>query len=185
MRRLTCLLLIAVACSGCGAFRKVLKLKESHSVEVTQERKTDSVGIRLDRSITTINETVDTSITTPARTVIQDTPFNMDSLVNGMTAIKNDLIDVRLHLNPITGVISTIATLKPQKLPVKMNRVTTKQSDITEQSHKQEAVLSQTKTEDRSRRVDKEPIKFPNWLITFAIILVAGAAFLFWWRRSR
>lgn len=185
MRRLIYLLIIALACSGCGAFRKVFKLKESHKVEIVQERKTDSVVIRTDRSTTVVTEHVDTTVTTPAQVVSQDTELNMDSLVNGITAIQNDLIDVRLHLNPITGILSATATIKSQSIPIKFDRVTTKQNNIIEQSRKQEAVLNRSKVEDERRTVDKDPVKFPIWLIIIFIVISVIAASLFWGRKRQ
>lgn len=185
MKRAIYLLLICVLLSSCGAFRKVFKLKESHMVEITQDRRTDSVGVTVDKSVTTIKERIDTTVTTPAQVVTQDTEMNMDSLINGMTAIKNDLIDVRLHLNPITGVLSATATMKPRAIPVKLDRVTTKQNDISQQSKKQEAILNKSRVEDRHEEVSKDPIKIPTWIIIVAILLVAGVGAFFWITRHR
>lgn len=183
MNRLVVIALACVTLSSCGTFKKVFKLKESSKVEVIQSKRTDSTGLKVDKSITVITERIDTTVTVPGKTVKQDTYLNMDSLVNGMTAVKNDLIDVRLHLNPITGILSTVATIKPRPVVVGMDRQTTKQNDITEQSRKQEAALNKTKTENKRTEVVREPIKFPNWLIVVVILLVAGAAYMFWRKR--
>lgn len=185
MTRLIYLIYICILFSSCGAFRKVFKLKESERVEITQDRRTDSVGVTVDRSITTVREKLDTTIATPAKTVEQNVPLNIDSLINGITAIKNELIDVKLHLNPITGILSTVATIKPQQVSVRIDRVTTKQNNITQAAQKQEAVISNTKAEKKHAEVDREPMKVPNWIIVVAILLVAGVSAFFWVTRRR
>lgn len=185
MTRAILLLGICLVMSGCGAFRKVSKLKQSHLVQVTQEHRKDSTGVKVDRSVTTTTERIDTTVTTPAHTIAQETPMNMDSLVNGMTAIKNDLIDVRLHLNPITGILSAVATVKARAIPVKLDRVTTKQNDITSQSSKQESILTRVKTEDERKTVDKEPMKIPVWLIIIMVVISVIGAALFWRNKRR
>lgn len=185
MSRAILLLGICLVMSGCGAFRKVSKLKHSHRVQVTQEQRKDSTGVRVDRSTIVTTERIDTTVTTPERTVSHDVEMNMDSLVNGMTAIKNDLIDVRLHLNPITGILSAVATVKALSIPVKFDRVTTKQNNITEQSRKREEVLARVKTEDERKAVDKEPMKIPFWLVTVIVVISVIGATLFWWKKPR
>lgn len=185
MRRAILLMAICLALSGCGAFRKVFKLKESHKVEIIQERRTDSVGVTVDRSTITTVERIDTVVNTPARTVSQESVLNMDSLINGMTAIKNDLIDVSLHLNPITGMLNAVATIKAQAIPVRFDRVTTKKNDITQSSRKQEAVLSSTRVEDEKKEVTREPIKIPIWLIILIIVISVIGGLLFWWKKGR
>ncbi len=183
MRRLALLLILPVLLSSCGAFREVFKLKESHKVEITQDRRTDSVGVTVDKSTTIITERVDTAVTIPGATVVQEVPLNMDSLINGMTAIKNDLIDVSLHLNPITGVLTSVATLRARLVPVKLDRVTTKQNDITTNSRKQEAITTTTRVEDKSKTVDKQPIKIPVCIVIIIIVISIIGGVLFWWRK--
>ncbi len=182
MRRFILLALVAIACSSCGTFRKVFKAKESHSVKVEQSSVSSASGTSVDKSITTITERIDTTITTPGREVIGQVPFNMDSLVNGMTAIKNELIDVRLHLNPITGILSAVANIKPVATHVHLDKTTVKQNDIVEQSNNQTTTDLKAEVKDSASTTNKEPAKMGIWLISFLIVVAVGG-FLFWRKR--
>ncbi|SMC53474.1 DUF4381 domain-containing protein [Pedobacter nyackensis] len=184
MRRLICILVIAVLCSGCGVFRKVFKAKHSQSTELSSKSKKDSTGLIIDKSTTTIKEKIDTVITIPGQVVQQDTYLNMDSLVNGMTAIKNDLIEVRLHLNPITGILSVVANLKAQKVPVKLDRETTKQNDIVQQTSTKVENEDKSKQSSSASAIQKEPIEISGWLIGLGIVIFALLAVAYWLRKK-
>jgi len=158
--------------SSCGLFQKVHKEKAIVKVETKQEAKKDSTGITVDKTITTTSEKVDTAVSIPGKSVSQDTELNMDSLVNGMTAIKNDLVDVTLLLNPVTGILSATAILKPQLVPVKLSREIKKQNDIFQSGHKTEAIVNNSKSSDEKAKIDREPKKI-SWLV-FLILGVVG-----------
>lgn len=178
------MLALIVCFSGCGIFRKVHKENTLVKVETKQEVKKDSVGLIIDKSVITIKETIDTSITIPAKTVVQITELNMDSLVNGMTAIKNELVDVTLLLNPVTGILSVAAVIKKQVIPVKIERVITKHNDITQAVHKTEAVLNTSKSSEEKSIVDKEPKK-TIWIVVIilgTISIISGFVYRYFKR---
>lgn len=152
------LYLIMIICfSGCGVFKKVHKEKTVDKIRSTISTKSDSIGITIDRSLIKIKEKLDTLVKIPGKTIHQNTQFNMDSLINGMTAVKNDLIDIRLHLNPITNTLSTTATLKPTQVPVFFDRETTKENDITQSGSKSGQSDEKLEEEHLNSSVDKQP----------------------------
>ncbi|AMQ00902.1 hypothetical protein AY601_4051 [Pedobacter cryoconitis] len=186
MKRLILMLALIVSFSGCGIFKKVHKENSLAKVESKQEIQKDSVGLIIDKSVTTIKESIDTSITIPAKTVVQNTELNMDSLINGMTAIKNELVDVTLLLNPVTGMLSVAAVIKAQVIPVKMERQITHHNDIIQSSRKTEAVLNTNKSSDEKSVLDKAP-KNTLWyvMIILAVIAVFAGAVIWLIKRSR
>jgi len=176
MKRLILMLAMIVCFSGCGIFRKVHKENTLVKVEAKHEINTDSVGLIIDKSVITIKETIDTSVIIPSKKIVQDTELNMDSLVNGMTAIKNDLVDVTLLLNPVTGILSVAAVIKEQIIPVKMQRQITNHKDITQSTRKTEAVLNTNKSSDEKSVVYKEP-KNAMW---YVVIILGAIAIVGW-----
>jgi len=126
------LIVCAVLMQSCGTFKKVFKLRDSSRVQAKSEVKIDSSRTVVDRSVTTITEKADTVVSTKEAVVREATFLNMDSLVNGMMAIKNDLVDVRLTLDPSTGILSAVATVKPQSVHVVLDKKTTIAADVKE-----------------------------------------------------
>jgi hypothetical protein len=181
MRKIMFVVPLILSLSSCGIFKKIHKEKSLVKVETKQEIKKDSTGLIIDKSVTVIKEKIDSTVTIPAKTVSQDSELNMDSLVAGMTAIKNDLVDVTLLLNPVTGVLTVAAQLKEQKIPVKIEREITKHNDITQSTHKTEAVLNTSKSIDKSSTVDKEP-KNTVW---YVVLILAAIALLGWLFKRR
>ena len=181
MKRLITMLAMIVCFSGCGVFRKVHKENTLVKVESNQRINIDSVGLIIDKSVITIKETIDTSVIIPGKTIVQDTELNMDSLVNGMTAIKNDLVNVTLSLNPVTGILSAAAVIKEQVIPVKMERDITKHNDIKQSTYKTEAVLNTSNSSDKKSSVDKEP-KNVVWYI---VLILASIALIGWVFKKR
>lgn len=175
MKKITAVLLI-FSLASCGIFKSVHKEKTLDKIETSTVSKSDSSGLTVDKSTTVIKERADTVITVPGRTVKQDTYLNMDSLVNGMTAVKNDLLDVKLVLNPVTGILSVIADLHPQSIPVKIDKTTTKNNDITQSGSKSTENKSQTNEKHKSNNVEKTP-KNSVW---FVIMVIAVAAVCIW-----
>lgn len=148
---MTCLL------AGCGIFRKVHKESALHQTESVAVSKSDSTNITIDKSVTTIKEKADTNVLVPARTITQETYFNMDSLVNGMTAVKNGLIDIRLTLDPLTHKLSTTAVIKPQVIPVKIDKETTRTNDITSGGQVSRSLEAKSNEIYKASEVDKKP----------------------------
>ncbi|RZK64266.1 MAG: hypothetical protein EOO92_27735 [Pedobacter sp.] len=181
MKRISLLLIISCLLVSCGTFRKVFKLKESSSTEQVSEVKTDIQANTAERTVTKITEKADTTITTPEKVVKQDTYLNKDSLIKGMNAIHNDLVDVRLKLDPVTGILSATATVKPQSVSVLIDRITEVEKQLQEDIKVAEIKNSSLKTEAKSNRVEKEPAKMGMWFaIAALIVLVVGA--IIWFR---
>lgn len=178
------LIVMIVLLSGCGAFRKVFKSKEYSKLETKSEARKDSVGLITDKSITTIKEKIDTTLIVPEKVVKQDTYLNMDSLVNGMTAIQNDIMDLRLVLNPVTGILSAVATIKPQSIPVLLNRETKKENDISQQSNTSEEKKDFKNQSSGSSVIQKDPLAFP-WQLVFIAAGIAALVTLFFWIRRK
>jgi len=178
------LIIMIVLMSGCGTFRKVFKLKERSSSSSSVVVKKDSTGLVVDKSLITVKEKVDTTIAVPGKQVEQETFLNMDSLVNGMTAIKNDLIDVRLHLDPVSGILTAAAFIKPSKIPVQLDRTTTKQNDITSSSSVSTKSDEKKKAAASSDHVEKEPVSLWYFVGGFGLIIFVILAVRYWLRRS-
>lgn len=176
------LITIMLLFSGCGMFWKVFKSKEYSKLETKSEIRKDSTGLIIDKSVTTIKEKLDTVITVPGKTVRQDTYLTMDSLVNGMTAVKNDLLDVRLILNPVTGILSTVAFIKPQKVPVRIDKETIKQNDIIHRSYKSDLWKDTWNQSSESSYVYKEPVSLWRYASGLIILIVIIVLFKFWWK---
>jgi len=178
------LIVLIVLMSGCGMFRSVFKSKEYSKLETRQSLKVDSTYLKVDKSISTIQEKADTIVKTEAKVVKQSTKLDMDSLVKGMTAIKSDLVNVMLRLDSNTGVLEAVAELKPQSVPVKFDKITTKQNDITEQGRKQSASEQSSNQSQGSSTINKSPIKFSGWIVALVVVCLAIAAWLSIKRRN-
>lgn len=178
------LIVMIVLLSGCGAFRKVFKSKEYSKLETKSEARKDSVGLITDKSITTIKEKIDTTLIVPEKVVKQDTYLNMDSLVNGMTAIQNEIMDLRLVLNPVTGILSAVATIKPQSIPVLLNRETVKQNDISQQSNTSEEKKDYKKQESGSSIVQKDPVNMWFYIFGLSVLTLVAGTIWFWTKRK-
>lgn len=171
------ILYIVLLCSlaSCGIFLKVHKESALNKLETSSVVKSDSTGVTIDKSVITVKEKADTSVTIPAKVISQEVTFNMDSLVNGMTAVKNDLIDIRFMLNPLTNKLTTTATIKPQVVPFQIDRETTRQNDITQTGTLSKSTESKSKEEHKTSVVDKQP-KNSLWFIVMILgsVLVTG-----------
>jgi len=163
-------ILLALLLSSCGLFRKIHKEKTLNKSEFAINTKSDSTGITIDKSVITTKEKVDTVITLPGKSIKQDVYLNMDSLINGMTAVKNDLLDVRLVLNPLTNTLSVVANLKPRKVPVVLDKQITTHNDITQSGAKSELRNEKSKESQETGVLDKQP-KNTSW---YAIIILGS-----------
>ena len=174
---------LIIALSGCGMFRKVFKSTEHSKLEIISETKKDSTGTTVDRSVITEKSKIDTLIKVTGKIVKQDTPFILDSLVKGLTAIQNELIDVRMTLNPITGILSTQAYLKPITIPFRYDHEKVTQNNITQRSEQSEYKKAIVKRDEGKSIVEKEPISL-KYYIGFLLISVAVISFVFWIKRK-
>lgn len=180
MRKLIIILLI-VSLSSCGLFRRVKKDKTLEKIETRHQIKKDSIGIRIDKGTIEVKEQADTVVITKKKTTTEKTAFNIDSLVNGLTAMSNDMVDVKVILDD-AGMLVTTTTLKPQPVEFKYNRTTLIQKDITEKSTKNEAVLNTEKKETKKVVKSKEPAKMGIWLIAAIVgigIIITAIYFYF------
>jgi len=175
------LALLVLAMSGCGIFKKVEKHKTLDKISTSVVAKSDSTSLVVDKTKTTITEKADTTVSTPTKVITQETVFNMDSLVNGMTAVQNELIDIRFTLDPKTGVLLTEATLKPQKVQFQFDKTTTMEKDITSKAEvKKENQTSQDELH-KSNNVVKEP-KNTGLYVVLILGIVAIIAYLLYRR---
>lgn len=171
------LLLLLCSLASCGLFKKIHKEKTFDKIETSSIIKSDSAGTTIDKSVTTITEKADTTVIIPGQVVNQDTYLNMDSLVNGMTAVKNDLLDVKLILNPVTGILSVQANIKPRKVPIHFDKTTTKANDIVQSGTKSGSVKASSNELHKTEIVDKEP-KNSFWLITGIVAIFVVVLFV-------
>ncbi|WP_285011179.1 hypothetical protein [Pedobacter faecalis] len=182
MKNLIIYLLIAVTLSACGSIRKVFKLHESESASIQTRTSTDSIAVRVDRTTTTIRKTADTVVTTPERTVTQTTKLNQDSLIKGINAIQSDLVDVKLTLDVQTGILTAVATVKPQTLPVRMDVEQTVRNDIQEGIRRVQENQTNANSKWSSSEVQRDPDYGFMWPLVIGLLLVVG---LVWWLRKR
>lgn len=169
-------IILVFSLSSCGLFRKISKEKTLNKSESSIITKSDSTGITIDKSVIITKEKLDTVITLAGTTVKQDVYLNMDSLINGMTAVKNDLLDVRLVLNPVTNILSVQANLKPRKVPVVWDKQTTKHNDITQSGAKSGLKNEKLKESQSTGIVDKQP-KNTSWYTIIIVSIVAIIVF--------
>lgn len=185
MKRALLVVILACGLSSCGLFKKVTRTVDKEQTKTEQTVTNDSVGVTRDKSTTTIKERVDTTISTPERTVITEQVVNMDSLIQAVTNIKNDLFTVKLDYNKATGILRTTTTLLPQRISVKMDRVTTKQNDITTKSQVNQKATLNTTTKKKAVVKEKEPAKMGIWLVALIVGIGAIGASIWYWLKKR
>lgn len=178
------LIIITVFLSGCGMFRKVFKSNDYAKQEISSSEKKKMAEWTTDRSILTIREQSDTTVVIPEKIIKQETFFNVDSLVNGLTVVQNDLLDVSLLFHPKTGMLSASAILKPRLIPVKFNKETILQNDINRKITQSASVKEISKSEHSNTIVEKSPINI--WYYVFGSgILILISFSLFYWLKKR
>ncbi|RZJ91832.1 MAG: hypothetical protein EOO20_03980 [Chryseobacterium sp.] len=163
MRRL---LFIIAICSlwGCGIFRKSSKDKLLTSSQSSIESTVKSSELVTDKSKITIKEKADTSLITKPQTVTGAVKIglSMDSLVNGLTAISNDLVDVKMVLDS-NGILTTTAVVKPQHIPFQFDRTTTIEKDVTKSGATEQATKSTLKQSSKAVKKESAPTSFGLW----------------------
>jgi len=172
MRKL--IFIIAVtSLSSCGIFKRTSKDILKESSETKLEVKRDSLGIILDKSTIVIKESADSTVVTKKEVVTNEAFFNMDSLVNGLTSISNDLVEVKQTLDTNTKKLKTVVTIKPRSFNFHVDKTTTINKDVTQQSKVKEAVLVTEHKTSRKVAVKKEPAKMGIWLVGLIVIVLA------------
>lgn len=159
--------------SACNLFRNVNKARESDLFKLTTQYSIDSAKMVTDRSVVMVKERTDTVVLIPEQLIRQENSFGMDGLVNGITAIKNDLVDVRLILDPLTQRLFTEATLKSRKVPVRIEKETVIHKDIKAQSDHAGHSGIQVKDENTKVLTEKTPVKLQYWLAAFLLSIAA------------
>lgn len=180
MRNQVFLIAAIVLMSGC----KVFKSKQYSRLEVRSEIRKDSVGLIIDKSVITIKEKIDTTAIIPEKVIKQDTYLNVDSLVKGMTAIKNDVLDLRLVLNPVTGILSAEATIKALKVPVTLNKEIIKHNNITQQASVVDDRKLSASEVVGSSTVKKEPVGVEYYVVGFFLFGAMVVFVMFWIKRK-
>ncbi|MDQ1139402.1 hypothetical protein [Pedobacter agri] len=182
MRKL--LFIIAIcSLSSCGIFRKSSKDKLLTNSQATSESTVKSTELVTDKSKITIKEKADTSVTTKQQTVSGAVRIglNMDSLVNGLTAISNDLVDVKMVLDS-NGILTTTAVVKPQHIPFQFDRTTTIDKDVTKSGATEQAIKSTIKQSSKTVKKESEPTTTGLWA-WLGMGAIAGIVLYFMVRR--
>lgn len=178
MRRATCLIAICLLCS-CGIFKRKSKDRLTASSQTSIQTEIKSSEITTDKSKITIRERADTTLTTPAKKTSGQSSIglNMDSLVNGLTAISNDLVDVKLVLDT-NGILTTTAFIKPQQFNFHFDRETTIHKDKS--TDKKYVKNNKEKSQQSSKQVmtKSEPTSFSLW-IWLGLGCIAGITLYF------
>lgn len=164
---------LVLALSGCGMFRKVSIDKEVNTSQERKERRLDSTAVVIDQSVIRIREHADTVITVAGQEISQESYFQMDSLVNGITAIKHDLVDVRLILNPQTQRLTVSAILNPKAIPIRIQKETLIHKNLFTSNGKSESsALASAETKSTLVKL-KEPAQLQYWLIAIVIVIIS------------
>jgi len=178
MRKLIYLLIICFLFS-CGIFRKKSKDKLITSNSTSIESSVKSSEVTTDKSKITIKERADTIITTPSKQTSGQVKvgLNIDSLINGLTAISNDLVDVKLVLDS-NGILTTTALVKPQHINFHFDRETTIDKDLTITKDQQEKKKETAKQSSKQVSNKSEPTSIGLW-IWLGVAVIAGATLYF------
>lgn len=185
MRRLFFILIAYFSLSGCGLFKKVFRSGHLEMSKVETEVKLDSIGIVFDKSETTIRETADTLVKVDGASSRTETKINIDSLIDGITAIKNDLFDVKLSYEPLTGILTTVATLKNRYVPIKIDRTVSTKNNISTTSSKKVATVREEEKKSKKKSVQKEPEKLWIWIISIvAGVVIILSSIVYWIKRK-
>lgn len=181
MRKIIYLCLV-ICLSGCGIFKKNTKNKLVDKTETTTKQVTKTAELITDKSKITINERADSSIyTKPQQSVgTNKIGFHIDSLVYGLTAISNNLIDVKLSLDS-NGVLTTTALIKPQRVDFKIDRTTEINKDITANKSGQ---VDQKINEQKDIKI-VDSTSEPTGVGMLGVIVIVAVACLFLWIISK
>lgn len=166
-----CFLMLVL--SGCGMFRKVSIDQAINSSGERKVHRLDSAAVLRDQSLIRITAQADTVVTLAGQEVSQASYFQLDSLVNGITAIKNELVDVRLILNPQTQLLTVSAVLNPRHIPIRIHKETLIHKDLYTSVGKSESSVSASKVIKSTSVKVKEPGQFQYWLIAIVVLIIA------------
>ncbi|RZK59555.1 MAG: hypothetical protein EOO95_18115 [Pedobacter sp.] len=134
------------------------------SSQATTETTVKSTELITDKSKITIKEKADTSVTTKPQTVSGAVKIglNLDSLVNGLTAISNDLVDVKMVLDS-NGILTTTAFMKPRTIDFKFDRTTMVDKDVTKSGTVEQASKASVKQSTKEVKKESEPTPIGLW----------------------
>lgn len=177
------LIFLVVCLSGCGVFKKVYKESTLDKTETFSIVKSDSIVLITDKSVITVKEKLDTVISVAGATINQDIALNMDSLIKGLTAVKNDLLEVRLILNPVTHILSVEAYIKPKEIPVKIYKEVTTQNNVIQKTGVSNYQDTRNKEVHELRTVSKE-LKEAPWIRIVTILLIFLVVWLIYKNRK-
>lgn len=157
-------LILVCSLASCGIFRKSSKDKTLTYSQTSVTREVAASVMIIDKSKVTIKEKADTSITTPSKQTTGQVKvgLNVDSLVNGLTAISNDLVDVKMVLDS-NGILTTTAFIKPQQVNFHFDRETTIEKDVTSQKDISSKEKEATKQESKVVNKASEPTSIGLW----------------------
>ncbi|ALL07647.1 hypothetical protein AQ505_20430 [Pedobacter sp. PACM 27299] len=164
---------LVLVLSGCGMFRKV---SIDQTVDRSEERKIhrlDSTAVIRDQSVIQIKVNADTVVTLAGQEISQASYFQLDSLLNGITAIKNELVDVRLILNPQTQRLTVSAVLNPRHIPIKIQKETLIHKDLHTSVGSSESSFSASEVTKSTSVKLKEPGQIQYWLIAMVVLIIA------------
>lgn len=180
MRYLT-LLLLVISLSSCGLFKKVVRNVDKESSKTKVEVVSEQVGQVVDKSTTVVTEKKDTVITTPSKQSQSVQLVNLDSLIDAITHVKNDLVDISFRYDKLSGVLTTNVKVKPQEVPVFFERTITTQNDVTTNTSAKSATKSESQS--KSKVTNKESTPTYGW-IWIVLVVVGVIGFVFWIRNK-
>ncbi len=155
--RLLTILLLAVALSSCGLFKKIshktnteleVKAETELSTDTSTKTKTDT-----DRqTITKITETVDTQVRVPGTSVTVARPLT-ELIEKGHIVAQNGPSVIRIDYDPTTGTVKATGKTEPTFMPVKIQRT----EEVSEDLKTKETVKADVETERKEAvKVDQE-----------------------------
>lgn len=178
------LFVITFLLSGCGLFGEVFKSDDYVKQKISSEEKKRMREWISDRSTLTIREQADTVMVIPEKIIKQGIYFSVDSLVDGLMLIQNDLLDVRLISQPKTGMLSASAILKSHSVPVKFNKETILQNDVRTETTEAVSVKKSSKQAHSHSTVEKGSVNSWYYIFGIGILIIMGSFFLFYWLKK-
>jgi len=163
------------------------KHRESNKTETSSSTKKDISSSTVDNSVITTQETVDTVVKTLPQNFEQNSWFDLRALKKGITLMSNDFFDIRQELDTTSNLLKTHINLKGREIPVKSNKKTTNQKNVT--SNTKEKLDQQLDEKKEQKRLDVKVEKKVNlWaiaVITVALIIVISVLIILYKNKSR
>lgn len=183
------LLLMSVICSGCGLFKKTtVDISKTHLADKSKSSQVvDSSYNRADKTVTVEHERADTIVKSKGIKVSSTKHIANDDLINGLMAIDSGLVQVHLQYDTLSKTLKTSVTVKPQDIPVFIDKSKTTYTDIAEAGNKKvEATQSHdVALDEKIKHKEKEPAKMGVWLIAVVLGVLAIIAGVIWYFRKK